>query len=196
MRFIFPIFLIAASVLIFILWINPFYGDVQSLKSDIDVYNTALTNSTELQNLQDRLIKSYNEISEADKKRLESFVPNSVDNIKLILEVERIAGLHSMSVKDVRFDVLKKKEKAAVSNVIVSAASVDTSKYSTFPLEFTTEGNYASFLSFLKDLEYNLRLVDIKSISFSVPEEKDKPIEAFDPNIYTYTLKVDTYWLK
>ncbi|MFA6355047.1 MAG: hypothetical protein WCW65_01310, partial [Candidatus Paceibacterota bacterium] len=62
--------------------------------------------------------------------------------------------------------------------------------------EFTTEGDYDSFVLFLKDLEFNLRLADVKSISFVVPDSSGKPVSGVDPNVYRYSLKVETYWLK
>jgi len=99
-----------------------------------------------------------------------------------------------MPIKDIKFETIKK---ASVdSNMVVSEAAADARKYNAFPLGFTTEGDYDSFLLFLKDLEYNLRLIDVKSISFSVPQDTGKPIDGLDSNVYRYTVKVETYWLK
>ncbi len=196
MKLILPILLILASVLIFIFGVNRFYNDVVGLRSEIDIYNTALDNSTNLQKTQESLLKSYNAISQADKDRLEGFLPNSVNNIQFILEIERIASLHSMPIKDIKFENIKKDTTATDSKIIVSDSAIDNRKYSVFPLEFTTEGDYNTFMLFLKDLEYNLRLVDVRSVSFSVPEDTGKVIIGVDPNVYRYTLKVETYWLK
>jgi len=195
MRLILPIILILASILIFIFGVNPLYKDVSDLKAEIGIYNTALSNSTSLQKAQSDLLTQYNQISKADKDRLEGFLPSSVNNIQFILEIERIASLHSMPIKDIKFETIKKTDNSG-SNTIVSETQADTRRYSVFPLEFTTEGNYDSFLLFLKDLEYNLRLSDIKSISFSVPEDNGKPVDGLDPSMYRYTVKLETYWLK
>ena len=195
MKFILPIIFILIAVLTFIFGVNPLYGDVSALRSEIDVYNTALNNSTNLQKTQDSLLQAYREISQSDKDRLDSFLPNSVDNIKFILEIEHVANLHSMPIKDIKFETIKKVIPAA-SNTIISDNSLDAKPYGIFPIEFTTEGDYASFLLFLKDLEHNLRLADVRSISFTVPVDSVKPIPGVNPNTYSYTLKVETYWLK
>lgn len=173
---------------------NKFYKDVSSLKSDISTYNLAVDNSTDLKNKEDSLLTSYNEIKQEDKDRLNNLIPNNVNSIEFILEVERIANLHGMPIKDIKFET-KKKSTPVDPNVIVSETEVDKLPYGVFPVEFTTEGKYDSFLLFLKDLEYNLRLVDVKSISFEVLD-KDKVLAGADPNVYTYSLKVETYWLK
>src|SRR3989344_4652577 len=39
--------------------------------------------------------------------------------------------------------------------------------YGVWDLEFSTTGTYNNFLNFIKDLESNLRIVDISSIQFS-----------------------------
>lgn len=193
MKFIFPILFISFAVLAFIFGVNPWYQDVKELKSEIAVYNTALDNSTNLQKAEDELIASYNSIKQVDKDRLGSFLPSSVNNIQFILELERIANLHSMPIKDIKFEAMRKSSTS--TNTVVSSASADNRPYGVFPLDFTTEGSYDSFLLFLKDLESNLRLVDVKAVSFTPPDTSVKAAE-INPNIYRYTLKVETYWLK
>lgn len=193
MKFIYPILFILISIVIFIFGVNPLYKDVSEYRADIAVYNGALDNSTDLLKTEDSLIKSYNEIKEVDRDRLSKFLPSSVNNIQFILEVERIANLHGMPIRDIKFETVRKDSAVIDPNIIVAEDPVDNLPYGIFPIEFTLEGKYDSFLLFLKDLEYNLRLVDIKSVSFSVPSGTEKET---DPNIYSYSLKVETYWLK
>jgi hypothetical protein len=196
MKFILPILFILLSVLTFVFGVNKFYKEVSALKSDIVVYNTALDNSTNLQKTEDSLIKAYNEIKQEDKDRLGNFLPSAVNNIQFVLEIERIANLHNMPIKDIRFQSIKGDNVSADSKVVVSAASNDNRPYGVFPVDFTTEGTYEAFILFLKDLEYNLRLVDVKSVSFSVSDISDKMSPGTDPNTYRYSLKIETYWLK
>jgi hypothetical protein len=196
MKFILPILFIIISVLAFIFGVNPLYQKVLILRGDIALYNEALNSSTELQNKQESLLGAYNQIKQEDKDRLNSFLPDGVNDIQFILEVERIANLHNMPIKDIKFQAVKKDDTPTNPNTIVSAAAKDTSLYGIFPIEFTTDANYADFVLFLKDLEYNLRLADVKSISFTVPDASIKTIDGADPNIYHYTLDVETYWLK
>lgn len=195
MKLILPVLFIVISVVTFIFGVNPFYAEVKILRADIVAYNTALDNSTNLQKTEDALITSFNSIKQSDKDRLDSFLPSSVNNIQFILEMERIANLHNMPIKDIKFEA-KKTVTSTDPNVVVSDVGADNRPYGVFPIEFTTEGDYDSFVLFLKDLEFNLRLADVKSVSFVVPDASGKPVPGVDPNIYRYTLKVETYWLK
>jgi hypothetical protein len=195
MKFIFPILFILISIVVFIFGVNGFYKEVSIIKEDINVYNLALDNSTDLLKKEDSLIKSYNQITDIDKERLNSFLPSSVNNIQFILEVERIANIYNMPIKDIKFEAVRK-DKEIDPNVITVEDPIANLPYGIFPIEFKTEGRYNDFLLFLKGLEYNLRLADIKSISFSIPDSADKNPEKGDPNVYVYSLKVETYWLK
>lgn len=195
MRLILPILFLILSIGLFIFGVNKYYKEVSALRADIAIYNKALNNSTDLQRTEDSLITAYNEIKKSDKERLNNFLPGSVNNIQFILEIERIASLHNMPIKDIKFDPIKK-DAATGSNVVVSESLKDTRPYGVFPIEFTTEGRYEKFVAFLKDLEANLRLSDIKSISFKTSEKDSFNAEDADPNSFRYSLKVETYWLK
>jgi Tfp pilus assembly protein PilO len=160
------------------------------------VYNKALNNSTELQKIRDSLVERYKNIKQEDKDRLYHLLPDNVDNIELILEIEKIAGMHGMPIADVKFD-----SKVAESGTSTSAkinTVTGNLPYGIFPLDFTVEGRYDTFISFLKDLEKNLRIVDVKSISFIPPSLiPGSPSQVkSNPDIYKYTLRVQAYWLK
>ncbi|MEK7586007.1 MAG: hypothetical protein AAB477_02115 [Patescibacteria group bacterium] len=199
MKFIFSILLLIISGILFFTIVDPLYGDVSKLRTEVATYNIALDNSTDLQKTRDQLVDNYKNINKDDKERLDHFLPNTVNNIKFILEIERIANSHSMPVKNIRFEPQKTSDVKTTANgnttVITSSDPSASLPYGSFPIEFTTEGDYNTFVLFLKDIERNLRLVDVKSINFTVPQ-LDKTTLGIDPNNYTYNLKVETYWLK
>lgn len=201
MRFFFPLLALLISGTVFFLVIQPWYGDVTQLRSDVAAYSTALDNSAYLQKTQSTLLDQYKNVQPDDKARLENFLPNTVDNIQFILQVEQLANLYSMPIKNIKFDTPKadSSDPASSTNgsILVAGGPTANLPYGTFTLEFETQGTYAQFNSFLKDLEHNLRLVDVKSLSFIVPPPvKGAPVAGMDPNVYNFTLKVDTYWLK
>ncbi|HLP86811.1 MAG TPA: hypothetical protein VK153_02980 [Candidatus Paceibacterota bacterium] len=206
MKLISSIIFIVISLVIFFVFIDPLYGEIKQLRADVSAYNIALSNSTELQKTRDSLINVYKEVKAEDKDRLAHFLPSSIGNIDLILEIEKIANLHGMPIGNIKFDPknLESNKDAASDNkadnvIMAENDELDNLPYGIFPMEFIIEGRYETFLSFLKELEQNLRLVDIKSVSFRVPQQGSGGSEggvSVDPNVYSYTLKVETYWLK
>jgi hypothetical protein len=203
MRLILPISFIIIAVILFFVVVDPLYGDVKQLKTEVATYNIALNNSTELQKTRDSLVEVYKNIKIEDKERLSHFLPSTINNIELILEIEKIANLHGLPIKNITFESTNPENQdpantAGTSNTVVVAENnpSDYLPYGVFPMDFIVEGKYDTFLAFLNDLEHNLRLVDIKSISFTVPSPVTSLTDKTNPNIYSYTLKVETYWLK
>jgi len=200
MKLISSISFIIIAIVLFFFVVDPLYGDVNQLRTDVATYNTALNNSTDLQKTRDSLIEVYKNVKIEDKDRLSHFLPSTIGNIELILEIEKIANLHGMPIGNIKFDPknLESPNGAnATDSVVVVANDPNASlPYGIFPMEFIIEGKYDTFVAFLKDLEHNLRLVDINSIVFDVPQAVITPGNTTDSNIYSYTLKVQTYWLK
>lgn len=210
MRNIFPVIFIVLSIAIFFAVVNPMYNDAKKIKNDVEVYNTALTNATRLQKIRDELVSNYKAVTDAEKGKLDHFLPNTVDNIQLILQIQNIATSHGITLKNIRFDSLSDSSSKSSESPSPNSGSVNVSgtnaapatPYGTFDLSFSVDAKYENFIEFLKDLESNIRLVNVKNISFSVPPPGDKTAKSgpgdtpSDPNVYTYSLKVQTYWLK
>jgi Tfp pilus assembly protein PilO len=196
MRLLLPIILIGISITGFAVFVSPTMAEINILKEQINGYNQALDNSKILEAERQKLTKKYNNIEKEDLAKLEKLLPDNVDNIRLILEIEKLASPYGMVLRDVKYDTIKKTEEDKQPTEVFQEGSTNTPaghEYGTWDLEFSTEGSYGNFLSFLEDLESNLRIVDISSIQFS-------SITAAGPNsspeVYRYGFKVKTYWLK
>lgn len=197
MRSIIPIILICASIAGFIFYVMPMYSEVNTLRTDVASYDQALSNSKDLQETRDNLIASYKVIPKEDKDRLNRFLPNTVNNIELILEIQHIASKHNLSIKNISFvpPTAESAESPETTKTTKNTKSQSASNFGTFDLDFKTRSDYATFKLFMADLEQNLRLIDIVSVSFTVPEATIKD-PTFDPNLYDFSLKIKTYWLK
>lgn len=207
MRNITSIIFIVISIAVLFVLANPIYSNIRKIKSDIVVYDTALSNATNLQKTRDTLLKNYKSISKDDAERLNHFIPNTVDNIQLILQIQKIAQKYSLVLRNIKFDspTSDKNTQNQQQKSINVSSTKDSLPYGEFNLEFSVDAKYGDFKSFVKDLEYNIRLLNIKNISFNVPAQSDKtvkpydpnsPFEINDPNVYSYALKIETYWLK
>ncbi len=192
MRFIFPSILILIAIATFVVFINPTYQSIKVLQADSSQYNTALTNSQKLQSERDALAAKYQTLSPDSLDRLSKLLPDNVDNIRLILNIQQIAQTYGMSISNIKFDATADDD-AASGSATAAASQTDVANsqkdYGIFNLEFATTGSYDNFLKFTKDLESSLRITDIQSVAFS-SDDTDKT------GGYTYTVKLQTYWLK
>ncbi len=207
MKFVVPIILITISVLSFLFFTNPTYKEIKDMKVTLDSYNSALNNAQELQKDRDELSAKYSTLSASDLKRLSQLLPDSADNIRLIIDLQRMAQAYGMTISSTKFDAKSKKAASETNpNALIAASATDVTQaskdYGIFDLEFATVAPYENFLKFIKDVESSLRLSDIQSIEFSAdsPVGTKTPVGISPgntgPNGYSYTIKLRTYWLK
>lgn len=194
MKFLIPILLILISGAGFFILISPKYEDIKILQQEVNAYENALANSKVLDAERDKLVTKYNNINNSDLKRLEKMLPDNIDNIRVILEIERLAQNYGMSLTNIRYDD-KQKENQEGDVIQAGQSNISLNEdYGVWNLEFTTEGSYNNFISLTKDIERNLRLVDITSVDFVASNATSSQKSGSDN--YQYTFKIKTYWLK
>ena len=179
MRLILAIIMILASIVGFVVYIVPSYGEAQTLRAKNTEYETILANARKLEETRDDLLKKYNGFSSGDLERLETMLPQSPDNVKFILELSGLAERSGLLLQNVK-----------VTDDVTDAKRGERKTedpYGTVGLEFTIVGSYANFTNFLEGMESSLRLVDINKVSFVALDDKVN---------YQYTVGVTTYWLK
>ena len=191
-RFILPIIIIGVAITGFFMLTTPLYHEVSVLKSEVASYNEALDNSKALENERDRLTKKYNVISLEDLEKLKKLLPDNIDNIRLILEIEKVASPYGMVLKDVQYSSDDKD--TPNSEVIQGGTAIGAAQkpFGTWNLKFSVSGTYNDFMNFTRDLENNLRIVDISAVTFS----SDTDAKTNPRGVYNYTFDIKTYWLK
>ncbi len=175
-----PIVLIIASLGLFFLVIDPTYKQIETKRAQLAKYDEALGKSKNLTDRRIELSKKYDAITDDDITRLGKMLPNAVDNIRLILDINSIAGLHGMKLRNTK--VSEGPSTDEKNNPLI----VDERKYGTVGLGFTVTSTYDDFLNFLDDLEHSLRIGDIVSLSLH-------PVKN---GTYDFTIDLKTYWLK
>lgn len=207
MRLIVPLIMLAVSAGVFFGFISPTYDEIKDLRTQKAVRVDALDNANKLKLAADDLQQKYNQFTDDSKMRLERLLPENVDNIKLILEIENIAGKYGMTLKNVKFDTTQadlQSASAGTTQFVGSNAEILAAQkrdYAVFDMGFSTIGAYPNFVAFMADLEKSLRLVDVTSVAFSVPDAGTGATLGATPsvsssNVYKYDFKVKTYWLK
>ena len=88
-RYILPIILIGIAIAGFFTFTNPFYENVLLEREQVASYNEALNNSKALEAERDKLTQKYNSFDPENLSKLQKLLPDNVDNIRLILEIEK-----------------------------------------------------------------------------------------------------------
>ena len=197
--------LIAAGV--FFLYTQPTYDNVKAIQLQIDQYNQVLDKATELKQLRQSLLTRFNEFKPDDLDRLQKLLPDHVDNIRLIMDLDNLAGDFGMTLQNVSISNAPSAS-ASTDQTAISAVGASEQKYDSLTMGFTTSSTYADFVRFLEKLESSLRIVDLTSLSISrngssaaaaAPQSKTKTsLSSATANEPTYTFKITikTYWLR
>lgn len=176
--------------------IIPRYHTVQALQATVASYNTNLATANQLEHSRETLIAQYNTIQKTDLDNINALLPDSVDNIRLIIQMNALAtkdGLASLRSVDYSTNQAASKTPGATPTTTSTPTASDNLPYGQFIISFQTSGQYSNFLHFLSDLEQNLRLVDVTEVDFTAPDSSSTSSAASGMN-YKVTLR--TYWLK
>jgi len=151
---------------------------IKSLQAENDEYQTALTNTTALKAKRQALVDKMNQFDSQNMTKLESMLPDNIDNIKLIIDMDNIADQHGLVLKGAKLDTSAKNDSGKLG--------ADNSKYGTIGISFSVTASYENFQNFLTDLEKSLRLVEITDLS----------VTGNNTGLYDFSVGLKTYWLK
>ena len=184
---ILPIFAFFIAIAIFFFYVRPAWtGSIATTKAAIANDNQALATASEYTAKQNELASAENAINPADLSSLSTFLPNSVDNVGIILDLNALAARSGLLLT--KADVAAGVNGADSQNSSASAAGAvpdgSQSNIGSISLSISASGTYAAFRSFLAGIEDSQRLLDMKSLSIS----------GSNSGIYTYTMTIQLYW--
>jgi len=188
MRTIFAIIALLIAGAAFFFYTKPSYDALQALSAQNAQYDAALSKAAQLQSIKQSLLSRYNSFDPTEISRLQTMLPDQVDNIRLILDLDNIASRYGMALQNVDISTPD-----TSNSTVVGAISEASQQYDSLTLQFTTHGTYAQFKEFLTDLESSLRIVDV--VELAIAPAQGSAGQAGDP-VYTYTMTVQTYWLR
>ena len=183
-RFI-PIVGILIAIGLFFGYVHPTYtGPVAELRAQVASYDTALDAAQAFSDKENELLSEKNAISNEDLVRLETMLPNGVDNVQLILDLDALANRTGVRLSN--FDVAIPEENEAEAGLIGNRLPLGEQPADSLTLAVSATGSYGAFRAFLEGTEYSLRLLDLVGL-----EVRDSAT-----GVYTYDMIFRIYWLR
>ncbi len=170
------------------MYTQPAYDEMQGLRAKSDEYDQALSKAAELQQLKQTLLSRYNAFNPSDLDRLQKLLPDHVDNVRLVLDLDNLARSHNLALQNV---VISNPASKSGDPSVIGAIGKGGQKYDSLTLKFGTQGKYEDFSQFLQDLESSLRVVDLVSLNLS----QDRSVTGSTP-AFRFDLTIRTYWLR
>lgn len=192
-RTLFSLVFLAAAGGLFFFYTKPAYDGVRTAQAEILQYDQALSKAAELQRLKQQLLSKYNAFNPTDVDRLHKLLPDHVDNVRLVLDLDTLAGQHGFALQNVVINA-PGTGTAGANAATQPQPSIGPSRqtYDSLTLKFATSGTYPNFVEFMNALEGSLRIVDV--VNLTLDADAASPLEG-EP-IYRFDITLRTYWLK
>lgn len=173
--------MILASIVGFFMYTKPLYSEATVNNEQLQKVTDALNKAKQLSDIRNRLTEKYNKISPVDLDRIKKMLPDGVENIGLIIELNNIANSKGL-------ELLNPAISGGGPTTSTTGGGSDTKKYGSITMSFSVTTTYDKFIDFLQELENSLRLVDVTNLTFSAPGDRD--------GAATFNVTFQTYWLK
>ena len=182
MKFFTSLILIGVAFGLAFIYVKPTYGTIMDLRQQISKHDEAISRAQKVGSLRDELVSRRQSFSTADVGRLETFLPDSVDGVRLVIDINGIASQYAPGIKNIRISS-GGKDSGKSSEASLGAG------YEPVTLSFGISLTYEQFLKFASDIERSLRLVNITSLTFSPSSDPAS-------SLYDYSITLSAYMLK
>jgi Tfp pilus assembly protein PilO len=186
---------------IFFAFTKPTYDSIQTDQAQIAQYNAALAKATQLQALKQTLLSRYNSFNPTDLSRLQVMLPDQVNNIGLILDLDTLASQFGMSLENVDIsgtsDTTTSSTGVGTAPAAGATVGAPSALYDSLDVSFTVHGTYTQFMQYITNLETSLRIVDLVKLNVGGGSTTVSNAAAGSDNIvYSFQITLRTYWLK
>ncbi len=188
-----PFVAVVFSIAIIALYVRPTYsGPIHDTRELIKSYDDALAAADRFKAKEAELTQARSQIPPDSLSRLDEFLPDGVDNVQLILDLNALAARSGMTLSD--FDTQNSSSgtsatpanDASLANTTQPLGLVSSSPIDSLNLTFKGVGTYNSFRTFVDGMESSLRPLDIINVDVTRAES----------GVYTYVMSVRIYWLR
>lgn len=199
-----PFLALVLAALTFFGYIRPLWtGDIAALKAEIASDEAALAAADAFAKQEKALLQERAKISGENLARLSTFLPDYVDNVQIILDLNALTAESGLVLSGLSIDDSASQSEASTASAttpqtpapmsgaqagpagIVVAPTAKTKAPGHIDLHLTVSGTYAALQTFLQNLEHSRRLLDVRKLS----------IKGSDTGAYKHELVVRLYWL-
>lgn len=182
---ILPMITFILALAIFFAYVNPTWtGSIAAAQQTIATDNQALVAAAHYTAQQNQLAAARDAIDPTALASLQALLPDSVDNVGLILDLNALASRSGLSVSNI--DVVTNatgNTSQAPSGTLPATAQ---GAVSSVDLSLSALGTFSALQSFLVGIEKSARLLDVHDLT----------VKGSDTGVYTYQMTIRLYWLR
>src|SRR4051812_21461687 len=105
MKFAVPLLMISAATGLLFIFVKPQYAEVNVLRAQSAEYDHAIERAKDTVAKKDQLLAKFNSYNPEDIARLKKFLPDTVDPIQLIIDMNAIVVANQSKMEDIKVTV-------------------------------------------------------------------------------------------
>jgi hypothetical protein len=181
-----PILAVMIAIGTFFVYVMPVWsGPIAATKVAIKNDNDALAAASEYKARENQLASARDSIDPANLTRLATFLPDSVNNVGIILDINALAARSGILLSNI--DVAASADAGGASGSSGGSPTIAQSDpIGSVDLSLSAVGTYSALQTFLQGVEKSTRLLDVQSIT----------VTGSDTGVYNYTMTIRLYWLR
>ncbi len=186
-RYLTPLFIVLVSLGVYFLYIDAAYKSTQSALLDEQVLDGLLVDANNAREKLDKIVSEFRAFPEDAPARLEVLLPDRIEPIRLIIDVDSVAQRHGLTL-------------LTPTVTLATQDPTEPDTYLSHKMRFTVAATYPAFREFLQDLQSSLALRDFSNVSFSAPQEISvDAVKKTAPNpqfaVFEYDVELTSYSL-
>jgi len=190
-RIVRPIAATLIALLVLFFFVRPMYADLTAVQDDVAEYDDVLADAEEFNQLLNSLYAKQNSFSALERERLDFLVPDKIDEIRILVDLEALAKREGLLFRDINSTLEESEQDRAApdkrqTNVSVAEDEFD-GRLESRDVTFTVSGTYRQFRAFLRQVEQSLILMEIVKIDFT---------SAADTALWDYNVTVRIFGLQ
>jgi len=179
------IFTLLISAGIFFGYVGPTWsGSIADTKAAIAGDDQALAAASQYTAQQNELASKRNAIDPTDLARLMTFLPDSVDNVGLTLDLNALAARSGLSLANLDVSTSDTSDTDGSAGQTLPASGGNP--IGSVDLSLSAVGTYSALKAFLVGVERSARLLDVREIS----------VKGSETGVYNYGISLRLYWLR
>lgn len=178
-RTLLPLFALIVALALFFTYVKPTFDEVKLIQDETQEYVDAVEKAEQLRQRVAELISQRNSISQRDLERLETMLPDKVDEVELLIALSSLADAHNLQFSSISVSggvgESPEQELGLTDGGRAESAEGNKKGYIPFRVGFTVAGPYDDFRAFLAALEQSLNFVEVTGLVFNGPDAPGSP---------------------
>lgn len=178
--------LLVAALVIFFNFIIPEYREITQARAEVESREVLLENQKKVIAQVKEIIASYEEGGRL-QEIVSAALPLNQGISEALLQLGGIAQVNNLTPRAFVVSSAKSAQVTAKNEARKTTSLLRPVEAVTFRVEFS--GTYEDFKNYLKSTETNIRIFDVKQITF-------QPVGKINQNVYSFIVTADAYYQK